>query len=362
MRRMSCVVMSLLCAVLPGWWGLARAGQSPAGINDFRGRTVTLLANFGVGGATDIFARALAPYLQKHIPGNPTVIVQNMPGAGGVTGATWLYQAARKDGTYIGVFSSPFADQILGNVQYDTRGFYWLGGVAEASVSYFHRSLGITSSRDLLRSRVRIVMGGFSPGSGKDLSQRTFFEAVGADYRYVTGYSSNADLLAATLRGEINFSQVSLTSWATSFPEHVQDGTVIPASQTGILGEDGNVIRDPRVGEIPTALELAEALIGLDVRSTTPYRANVAIVGMQSAMLRAIVLPPGSPPAVGEVLRQAVARVFQDPEFKMQSRQQQGFEFVFIDGARAQAVATRIVESADSSVVGYLMRLQEERR
>ena len=225
--------------------------------------------NFSAGGPTDIFARMLAPYLERHIPGRPRLIVENKTGAGGVIGANQLYNLGKRDGLTLGIFTSPFGNQILDGegVQYDAARFLWVGAVPETSISYASPSLGIRAARDVVRASGEIVVGGLAPDSAKDLTMRTYLEALGVKYKYVTGYPGQAEVVLAFRRGEVNYGEDSLTSWMATYPDRPgrRRGGRRPARHI----RNGQVVRDPRVADIPTLYELAVDLKGEGVR--TPW-------------------------------------------------------------------------------------------
>jgi hypothetical protein len=335
------------------------APKPPLAAEYFAGKTVTLLVNFSAGGATDIFARLLAPYLPRHIPRNPTVIVQNMGGAGGAIGLKHLYSVARPDGLTIGTVTSPFTDQVLrpSALEVDATRFMWLGGVDETSVGFFHQALGITRPTELPQARTEIVVGGLSPENSKDLNQRAFLDTIGAKHRYVTGYPGNNEGRAAFEKLEINFFQESLATWMTAVSEMVNAGSAFPAGQVGI-SRGGQVVRDPRVDDVPTYFEVAVDLKGEAVKQTIAYRGLLAVVQM-GAPHRGILLPPGTPQPVVDVLRKAVADTFADPDFQAAVMKQSGYQFVFTPGAQSQDIAQQVIKNAsdDKEAIDYLRKL-----
>ena len=134
--------------------GLAPAHAADAVENFYRGKTVQVLIGFGPGGGYDLYARTLARYMGKHIPGNPTMVPQNMPGAGGVKAMNYLYNVARKDGTVIGTFSRGLAiEPLLGHAQgtqFQAAKFGWIGSVTnEVSVCAFWTASGIRTWQDV---------------------------------------------------------------------------------------------------------------------------------------------------------------------------------------------------------------------
>lgn len=327
----------------------------------FKDKTITLLVDFSAGGPTDVFARLIGRHLGKHVPGDPSVIVQNMPGGGGNIARNHLYNVAKKDGLTIGVFSAIFSNQLFGvsGVQYDAAKFSWLGGVPEASVSLFHKDTGVKAAEDLKSPRTEIVMGGFTPDNSKDLSQRTFMHMVGIGYKYVPGYGGVADLRNAMLRGEINYYSSSLTGFFTGEKQYVEAGTMFAVGQTGIL-RGGQVVRDPNVQDMPTYHEIAEILRGPGVKSTVEYRAATELLKIQGAMLRNIVAPPDVPAEVVQGLRQAIVDTFADENFQSEAVKQNAFRLLLIPGTEAEQLAKNIIGGGDKEALDYLLRLSKD--
>jgi tripartite-type tricarboxylate transporter receptor subunit TctC len=301
-------------AAAPAPRAVKPAGQSAAAGESFAGKTVTLSVNYSPGGPTDVFARMIQPFLEKHIPGRPTVVVENRPGAGGLIGKNHVYNLPRQDGTTLGVFSATFGHQVVGsdNVQYDSARFHWLGGTADSSVGFVHKDVGARTMREMVNPPNEIIAGG-------------------------------------------------LTSWNATFAALQKDGTAVPLGQRGILRGD-QVVRDPRVADLPTFQELAVQIKGEGVRSTVEYRALGVLVGLQS-ITQAVVAPPNTPPETVAMLRQALSNVFADPEFHAAGERQLGYPLETVDGPEAQAQAEKIIRDSrdDVEAIEYLRQLARER-
>jgi tripartite-type tricarboxylate transporter receptor subunit TctC len=325
----------------------------------FAGKTITVLVNFSPGGPTDIFARSIAPYLERHIPGRPKVIVENRGGAGGVVGANQLYNVSRKDGFTLGVFTSPFGNQIMQSegVQYDSAQFLWVGAMSETGVNYTSTSTGIAGPYDILNARQELIIGGLSPDSSSDLGMRTYLNMLGKNHRYVTGYPGQSDIHLAFRRGEINYAQDSLTSWIAVVTPMVREGEAVAVGQRGIV-RNGQIVRDPRTPDIPTLLEVAVALKGESVKQTIEYRAML-LLSRTTTLIRGMMLPPGTSSEIVEMMRTAVVDAFADPDFQAASERQLGIQFEFVTGAESQELAREIVASAnnDPEALDYLLRL-----
>jgi tripartite-type tricarboxylate transporter receptor subunit TctC len=339
-----------------------QAASAPAD-EYFAGKTLTLLVNYSAGGPTDIFARMLSPHLERHIPGRPRIVVENRAGAGGVIGANQVYNAQRRDGLTLGVFTSPTTAQLLQGegVQYDIAGFLWVGAVSETSVHYVSPSTGVASPRDMLSPRGEVIVGGLSPESSKDMFMRTYLNLLGVRYKYVTGYPGQADVVLAYRRGEVNYGEDSLTSWIATVVPMVREGQAVAVGQRGII-RNGQVVRDPRAADLPTFVELAAELKGEGVKQTIDHRALVLLAQM-NAVTRALVYPPGTSPEVVEVMRKAMADTFADREFQAASEQQLGIHFEFMSGAEAQDLAQLTVNTTnnDPEALEYLKRMAREK-
>src|SRR5688572_24608185 len=160
------VVSLVSCAVaaLMSLDGVVHAQATP----DFSGKTVTIIASFEAGGPYDFYARLVARHIGAHLPGRPNVVVQNMPGAGGLRGANYIYNVAVKDGTAMGVVSQTVAvGQVLGTtpgIQYDTRAFNWIGRMnANVEVDHAWHASGVRSIQDVMAREV--VAAGTGPSS-----------------------------------------------------------------------------------------------------------------------------------------------------------------------------------------------------
>ncbi len=349
-------------ACTPGRSANAPAGgggvSTAPGEEYFAGKTLTVLVNFSAGGPTDTFARLVAQYLPRHLPGRPTLVVENLAGAGGVIAAKHLYHAAPRDGLTLGAFSSLLTAQLVqgASAKYDATGFVWLGGSNETAVSYAHQSLGVRSWRDLRRPAQEIVIGGLSPESAKDLAMRAFLTLLDARYRYVTGYPGVSEIALAFRRGEVTFAEDNLPIWMSTVAPLVREGIAIPIGQRGIL-RAGQLVRDPRVGDVPTYLEAVVQLQGEAARQRVEYRA-LALLIEASSLFRAVVYPPGTDPTVVALMRQAVAATFADTEFQAAAEKQLGYPLEFVPGAEAQAVAGRVIgaATADPEATEYLQR------
>src|SRR5262249_28064716 len=172
----------------------------------YRGRTVTVVVGYSVGGGYDAHARVLARHLGKHIPGNPSVVVQNMPGGGSLRAANYLYNAAPKDGATLGVFARGMAmEPLIGTsgTNFDARKFAWIGsGTNEVSVCATWHASKVKTWSDALVTPFTVA--GEGSGSDPDIFSIMLRNVLGAKMRLVSGYPGGADMTLAIERGEVD--------------------------------------------------------------------------------------------------------------------------------------------------------------
>jgi tripartite-type tricarboxylate transporter receptor subunit TctC len=325
----------------------------------YKGKTVEFLVNFSAGGPTDVFGRLIARYLPKHVPGNPTVIVRNMPGAGGIIGANHIYERAKPDGLTIGVFSGMYLPQFLGGptVRYDLNNMPIIAGAAETSVVYIRADAGVRTVADLLNPAKPIVVGGFTRENNKDLGMRLALELLGAPYRYVTGYKGVAELRVAIQRGEINYTSESLTGYMTGGTLLVKEGVVVPLYQEGLLGPEGDIVRDPR-SDLPSYRELFRKVKGSD--PSGPLAEAFKISGGSRTMLRFITVPPKTPGKLVEILRSSFRQTFEDTEFKADAERVLRFQLFTYVGEDAEKVNAAVFRAASGPGQEALKKLAQQ--
>lgn len=191
--------------VLLGIFALGASAQAQDAVADFyKGKQIRIIAASAAGGGFDLYARYLARHLGKHIPGNPTIIVQNMPGAGGLAAANHMFTRASKDGLTIGALQGPVTYAQVGkspNAQFDMRAFGWLGSAnVTSNTCVFSKRAGMTTGDDLLNKRVII---GASGGS-TEFVPNLLNALVGTKLTIVKGYKSTTSIMPAIERGEVD--------------------------------------------------------------------------------------------------------------------------------------------------------------
>jgi tripartite-type tricarboxylate transporter receptor subunit TctC len=319
---------ALLKKILPFLLFLA-SGQASA-------QTTTVVIGYPSGASYDIYARTFARHLGKHLSGNPVVIPQNMAGAGSLRAANFLYNAAPKDGSTIGMFARGLAMQPLLNdqgVQYDARKFNWIGSLtSEVSVVLSWHSKPFKTLDDA-KNREMIVA---ASGSGADsvIFPYILNGVLGTRFRVVTGYPGNADMLLAVERGEADGNAGTSWSGLSSFkPEWIRDKKINVMIQLASR-------KHPDLRLVPLVMDLAK---------NASDRGVLELIFARQQMAYPVVAPPGLPGERVQALRQAFDAVLKDPEYLADSRRQ-NLEADPANGADIAALVDRIHASSPDIV------------
>jgi tripartite-type tricarboxylate transporter receptor subunit TctC len=280
----------------------ATAAQGQSVESFYRGRTISLVIGYSVGGGYDIHGRVLARHLGRHIPGNPGIIVQNMPGGGSLRAANYLYNAAPKDGTTIGVFSRGMAmEPLIGssNTQYDSRKFTWIGSITnEVSVCATSSASKVKTWDDLLATPFTVA--GEGSGSDPDIFATMIRNVFGAKLRLIPGYPGSAEMTLAIERGEVD----GRCGWTWS--------SIKLQRPDWITGHRLNVLVQLASRRIP---ELADVPLLIEHATTARQRQIVDVILSRQAMGRPVVAPPGVPEDRKQALRLAFDATMADPDY-----------------------------------------------
>jgi tripartite-type tricarboxylate transporter receptor subunit TctC len=275
-----------------------------AGADFFQGKTINVIIGYSAGGGYDLYARLLAKHLGKHIPGNPTVVPQNMVGAGSMRAANYLYSVAPKDGTAIGIFSRSVAiAPLIASANFDARKFTWLGSMTkDVSVCVTWNTSAIKSWDDMMSHQ--FVAGGEGAGSDPDIFALMYKNVMSAKVRLVSGYPGTNDITLAMERGEVD--GLCGISWSTIKSRHADwiSGKKINVPVQAALE------KDPDLPQVPLALDLAQG----------PEQTQILKLVLATQVLaRPIVAPPGLPADRVALLRKAFDDTVSDPEFRAEA-------------------------------------------
>ena len=294
----------------------------------YKGKRITLLINFAAGGPTDIEGRLFAKYLVKHLAGAPSVIVQNMDGAGGLIGAQYLGEVAPKDGTVVGYLSGSawlyVSDPDRWRV--DFRKYEFVAYQPGTTVHFMRTDVppGMRQPADIAKAR-GLIAGGLSADTSKDLRLRLALDMLGVPFKYVTGYRSSPPARLALQRGEISMFSESPPSYRSVVePSLVKSGQVMPVFY--------DEVADPPPPQkqleglsIPSFPQLYRQ-IKVAPPSGQLWDAYRVLYEMNATLQRMIALAPGVPPAALDALRAGIEGLNADPDFAAEARK--AIEFV----------------------------------
>ena len=283
----------------------------------FAGKRIELIVPFSPGGGSDVYARALQPYLEKYLPGNPVIIVRNIPGGGSIPGANQFQARAKPDGTQSIVVSATTVFNFVlqkDKARYEMNTWEPVLLSPQGAVVYASPSLGVSGPKDLPKLKGKdLVFGGDSPTSG-ELRISTTFELLGLQPRFVWGLRRGPTRLAFE-RGEFNINYDSAPGYLGNAQQLVKAGKAVPLYALGILNEKGEVVRDPNFKELPSFPEAYEIMHGKKP-SGPGYDAWKALLQMGVMANKALLLPADTPEPILAAWRNAVRKLLQDPEFE----------------------------------------------
>jgi tripartite-type tricarboxylate transporter receptor subunit TctC len=283
---------------------LPREALAAAAQQDFyRGKTIRFVVGFAAGGGFDAYARVISRHMGRHIPGNPSIIVENMTGAGSRVAANFLFKAPA-DGLIVGNFiGSLVLQQILGDkgIEFDGRRFEWLGApVQDENVCALTKASGINSLDDWFAAKKPVKLGGEAPGANDSDIPRALKAALGLPVQLIEGFKGTANIRIAAEAGEVDGGCWTWASIRTTWAAGLESGAVKAIIQV-------NAKKAEDIPNVPNAIDYAK---------TPDARALIESgIHAPSAILRAYALPPGTPKARLDVLRSGFNATMKDPEF-----------------------------------------------
>jgi tripartite-type tricarboxylate transporter receptor subunit TctC len=319
----------------------AALATSPArsdSVADFyAGRTVQLVIGYATGGGYDDYARMLGRHIGRHIPGNPTVVVQNMPGAGSIKSANYLYNIAPKDGTVFGGFARGiFIDPLLGrseSARYAAAKFGWLGSISsDIGVCAFRTDAAINSWADMRTKRYKI--GATGAGADSDVFANLLRRMFNLPMQLVTGYHSAAETVLAIERKEVDGR--CGWSWSTLASRNRE---MLTSGRLKVVLQLTDRKLD-ELGDVPSALEIA---------STEDQRAILKLMFARETMARPFVAPPGIPTERLAALRRAFDETMTDPQFVADAKRQ-NLDVRPVTGAEADALIKEVYATAPDAL------------
>lgn len=294
LRWPAAAVLSAVCVLAQGE---PAAAQSPAEF--YKGRNVTLVIGYAAGGGYDVYARLLARHIYRHIPGNPTITPQNMNGAGSLKAATWLSEAAPRDGSVFGTFGRgiPLAP-LLDGVKFDATKLTWIGSITEdVSLCLSWYKSPIKTWDDMLRKQ--FTVGGEGSTSDPDVFALLIKNTFDAKIKLVTGYPGTKDIGLAMRRGEVDgMCGISYSTVKSGYADDLKNKHINILVQAALH-------KDPDLPDVPLLIDLAK-----------PEQKQVlTLVLAPQAMARPYAAPPGIPADRAAALRAAFDATMTDKQF-----------------------------------------------
>src|ERR671914_671070 len=306
------------------------SGAAQAQADFYKGKTIELIISTGVGGGLDTNARMVARHLSKHIPGNPTIVAKNMPGAGHVRAANYIYNQAPKDGTTIGTLIPAFImAQVLNRtdaIQFDAAKMQWLASTsASNSTVYVSKSTGVETVEDAKKKPV--LMGGTGAGSYTTLYPIVMNHVLGTQFKIVSGYTSTAEIGLAMERGEVQGrAGNNFNSLKSENPELLRDGKIAILAQVGLE-------RDPEFASVPLLIDFAK---NEEERQILKLFSADVVIG------RPFTAPPGVPADRVAMLRKAFVDLTKDPDFLKETKQA-NIDVELVEGEKVQKIVEELV-------------------
>ena len=310
----------------------------------YRGKTIRVIVGFAAGGGFDQYARTIARHMPKHIPGNPSMIVDNMTGAGSRLAANYLYKASAPDGLSIGNFiGSLLLQQILGDqgVEFDGKRFEWLGApVQDETVCALTKASGVTNLDQWLAAKKPVKLGGEAPGANDSDVPRMLQATLKLPLQLIEGYKGTSFIRIAAEAGEVDGGCWTWASIRSTWKKGIDSGEVIPVIQV-------NAKKAHDIPQVPNAIDYAK---------TAEAKALLeAGVHAPSAILRAYALPPGTPKDRLNILRDAFNATMKDKEFIAEIIKG-NLEIQPLTGAEVETIARKLYQ-VDQSLVGKLREI-----
>lgn len=328
---------SLAVAIAVAASGLPARAQSDV----YAGKTLTVLVGFEAGGTVDTFVRAFAPYLASHIAGGPSVIVQNMPGAGSLIATTFIYEKAKPDGLTISFGSWDPLAQALGNpnvrVRYDQ--FAFIGGINDIRINYARTAIipgGLKAPADIVKAK-GVTVGALTTTSISTLMAHLALKLLGVEHRFVAGYRGGNDVFLAVQRGEVDIHNTSIGTFRSRGAAFASSGQGIGLHYFVPVDAKGGYTRVPEISEMPAFPDLYKEIHGR-MPSGPDWEALNWLVQQFGEVAFVGLAHPATPPEALAALRAGFESAGRDQSFRAESAKKFGFPYSFVGVETGQAV------------------------
>ncbi len=307
----------------------------------YAGKTIEVVVPFKEGGGTDVWMRVMAPYLQKHIVGNPKILIRNIPGGESIHGVNQYVQRSKADGlNMVATSATNYFHALLGvkAVQYDFTKLKPLLVNPVGGVVYVAPNIGVKTAGDLPKAKERLVYAGIS-ATGLDLVPLLAFEILGVDVKAVLGYEGKGPSRLAFERGESNIDYQTTPAYLASVVPLVKEGKAVPLMSFGQINDAGALVRDPAFPDLPTVGEVYELLHkkkpgGAAWEAYKPF--NAAAFAIQKILW----VKAEAPAESGKAVLEGVDRLQKDADFHQKAEKVLG-GYPALRGDRLEAAIQR---------------------
>jgi tripartite-type tricarboxylate transporter receptor subunit TctC len=286
-------------------WVVSADAQEPF----YKGKTIRFIVGLAPGGGYDLYSRVIGRHLGKHIPGQPTIVVENMAGAGSIIAANHMFKAAKPDGLTIGhILGGLFLQQLLGNpaIEFDGRKFEYIGVPAQDHFLIgLSKATGITSFDNWKASKKPVKLGGVSPGGATDDIPKLLEAALGLPIKVVTGYKGTGPIRLAFEAGEVDGVCNAWESFKSTWRKQLDSGDVVIILQATLKAH-------PELPNIPVAFDF--------LKTEEARKLFQVVTRVHGPTTRPYLLPPGTPKERVEILRKAYMDTMKDPEFLAEAK------------------------------------------
>ena len=270
----------------------------------YKGKTIRLVVGLAPGGGYDLYSRVIARQMGKHIPGNPTIVVENMTGAGSVIAANYMYRAAKPDGLTIGhILGGLFLQQLLENpaIEFDARKFEYIGVPAQDHFLIgLSKATGIKSFENWMASKKPVKLGGVAPGGATDDVPKVLDVALGLPIKVITGYKGTGPVRLAFDSGEVDGVCNAWESFKSTWRKQLESGEVVIILQATLKSH-------PELPNVPVAFDY--------VKTDEARKLMQVVTRVHGPSVRPYFLPPGTPNERVLILRKAFIDTMKDAEF-----------------------------------------------
>jgi tripartite-type tricarboxylate transporter receptor subunit TctC len=325
--------LALLLAIIAGLVVPTAIPQKSAADDFYKGKTIRFVVGFAAGGGYDLSARIVGRHMGKHIPGNPTIVVENMTGAGSLIAANYTYNSAKPDGLFVGIWNSAYVlRQALGDkaVRFDGRKLGWIGAPTKGTpFCSIMAHTGLKSLKDVVAANRELKMGSTGPGSTYDDLPQILDRTLGTKFKVISGYEGTSTILVAMRRKEVDggcWTWESARTTARPMLDAKGDDQLIPFL----------IHRREPDAEVKDLPLIPEVIKGED--NLSAYRTWSGTYEFQ----RPFSVPPGTPKDRLQLLRKAFADTMKDPEFIAESEKSK-LETTYVSGAEIDKYVEKVL-------------------